>query len=229
MEQTLLSIEHLKKSYDDNLILDDINLEVHQGEVIVLVGPSGCGKSTMLRCINALEPIQGGEIKLNGEKIDPKNKNIAELRQKIGMVFQSYELFPHLTVLDNILLAPMKVQKRKKEEAEKEAMALLERVGLAEKAKSYPRQLSGGEQQRVALARALVNSPDILLADEPTGNLDPKTSMEIMKLLEEINARGTTVLVVTHDQDIVNTMKKRVIRMQKGIITGDEKESGYIG
>lgn len=114
MEQTLLSIEHLKKSYDDNLILDDIDLEVHQGEVIVLVGPSGCGKSTMLRCINALEPIQGGEIKLNGEKIDPKNKNIAELRQKIGMVFQSYELFPHLTVLDNILLAPMKVQKRKK-------------------------------------------------------------------------------------------------------------------
>ena len=128
MEQTLLSMEHLKKSYDDNLILDDINLEVHQGEVIVLVGPSGCGKSTMLRCINALEPIQGGEIKLNGEKIDPKNKNIAELRQKIGMVFQSYELFPHLTVLDNILLAPMKVQKRKKEEAEKEAMALLERA-----------------------------------------------------------------------------------------------------
>ena len=124
MEQTLLSIEHLKKSYDDNLILDDINLEVHQGEVIVLVGPSGCGKSTMLRCINALEPIQGGEIKLNGEKIDPKNKNIAELRQKIGMVFQSYELFPHLTVLDNILLAPMKVQKRKKEEAEKERQAI---------------------------------------------------------------------------------------------------------
>ena len=116
MEQTLLSIEHLKKSYDDNLILDDINLEVHQGEVIVLVGPSGCGKSTMLRCINALEPIQGGEIKLNGEKIDPKNKNIAELRQKIGMVFQSYELFPHLTVLDNILLAPMKVQKRKRKQ-----------------------------------------------------------------------------------------------------------------
>ena len=147
MEQTLLSIEHLKKSYDDNLILDDINLEVHQGDV----GSSGCGKSTMLRCINALEPIQGGEIKLNGEKIDPKNKNIAELRQKIGMVFQSYELFPHLTVLDNILLAPMKVQKRKKEEAEKEAMALLERVGLAEKAKSYPRQLSGGQTHLLAL------------------------------------------------------------------------------
>ena len=161
MEQTLLSIEHLKKSYDDNLILDDINLKVHQGEVIVLVGPSGCGKSTMLRCINALEPIQGGEIKLNGEKIDPKNKNIAELRQKIGMVFQSYELFPHLTVLDNILLAPMKVQKRKKEEAEKEAMALLERVGLAEKAKSYPRQLSGGQKQRVAIVRALCMHPEI--------------------------------------------------------------------
>mgnify|MGYP003057879118 CR=1 FL=1 len=164
-------MEHLKKSYDDNLILDDINLEVHQGEVIVLVGPSGCGKSTMLRCINALEPIQGGEIKLNGEKIDPKNKNIAELRQKIGMVFQSYELFPHLTVLDNILLAPMKVQKRKKEEAEKEAMALLERVGLAEKAKSYPRQLSGGQKQRVAIVRALCMHPEILLFDEVTAAL----------------------------------------------------------
>ena len=148
MAETLLTVEHLIKKYGDQVILDDVSLDVKKGEVIVVVGPSGCGKSTLLRCINALEPIQGGEIKLNGEKIDPKNKNIAELRQKIGMVFQSYELFPHLTVLDNILLAPMKVQKRKKEEAEKEAMALLERVGLAEKAESYPRQLSGGQKHK---------------------------------------------------------------------------------
>ena len=197
MEQTLLSIEHLKKSYDDTLILDDINLEVHQGEVIVLVGPSGCGKSTMLRCINALEPIQGGEIKLNGEKIDPKNKNIAELRQKIGMAFQSYELFPHLTVLDNILLAPMKVQKRKKEEAEKEAMALLERVGLAEKAKSYPRQLSGGQKQRVAIVRALCMHPEILLFDEVTAALDPEMVREVLDVMLDLASQGRTMMIVT--------------------------------
>ena len=196
MEQTLLSIEHLKKSYDDNLILDDINLEVHQGEVIVLVGPSGCGKSTMLRCINALEPIQGGEIKLNGEKIDPKNKNIAELRQKIGMVFQSYELFPHLTVLDNILLAPMKVQKRKKEEAEKEARALLERVGLAEKAKSYPRQLSGGQKQRISIARALSKHSPILVMDDSTSALDMETEHEIQKTLNSL--KDTTKIIIAH-------------------------------
>ena len=201
MEQTLLSIEHLKKSYDDNLILDDINLEVHQGEVIVLVGPSGCGKSTMLRCINALEPIQGGEIKLNGEKIDPKNKNIAELRQKIGMVFQSYELFPHLTVLDNILLAPMKVQKRKKEEAEKEAMALLERVGLAEKAKSYPRQLSGGQKQRVA-----------------TAALDPEMVREVLDVMLDLASQGRTMMIVTHEMQFAKAVADRVIFLNGGKI-----------
>ena len=224
MEQTLLSIEHLKKSYDDNLILDDINLEVHQGEVIVLVGPSGCGKSTMLRCINALEPIQGGEIKLNGEKIDPKNKNIAELRQKIGMVFQSYELFPHLTVLDNILLAPMKVQKRKKEEADKEAMALLERVGLAEKAKSYPRQLSGGQKQRVAIARAMVNNPKILLADEPTGALDSKSGAHIMDLFRKLNEEGVTIVMITHDEKIA-AHAKRTLRIVDGEILKEKEDA----
>ena len=224
MKQTLLSMEHLKKSYDDNLILDDINLEVHQGEVIVLVGPSGCGKSTMLRCINALEPIQGGEIKLNGEKIDPKNKNIAELRQKIGMVFQSYELFPHLTVLDNILLAPMKVQKRKKEEAEKEAMALLERVGLAEKAKSYPRQLSGGQKQRVAIARAMVNNPKILLADEPTGALDSKSGAQIMDLFRKLNAEGVTSVMITHDEKIA-AHAKRTLRIVDGEILKEKEDA----
>ena len=218
MEQTLLSIEHLKKSYDDNLILDDINLEVHQGEVIVLVGPSGCGKSTMLRCINALEPIQGGEIKLNGEKIDPKNKNIAELRQKIGMVFQSYELFPHLTVLDNILLAPMKVQKRKKEEAEKEAMALLERVGLAEKAKSYPRQLSGGQKQRVAIVRALCMHPEILLFDEVTAALDPEMVGEVLEVMKELAESGMTMVVVTHEMGFAREVGTKVLFMDGGNI-----------
>lgn len=218
MEQTLLSIEHLKKSYDDNLILDDINLEVHQGEVIVLVGPSGCGKSTMLRCINALEPIQGGEIKLNGEKIDPKNKNIAELRQKIGMVFQSYELFPHLTVLDNILLAPMKVQKRKKEEAEKEAMALLERVGLAEKAKSYPRQLSGGQKQRVAIIRSMAMNPDVILFDEPTSALDPEMVGEVLDLMKDLAKEGMTMVVVTHEMGFAREVASRVLFIDDGQI-----------
>ena len=218
MEQTLLSIEHLKKSYDDNLILDEINLEVHQGEVIVLVGPSGCGKSTMLRCINALEPIQGGEIKLNGEKIDPKKKNIAELRQKIGMVFQSYELFPHLTVLDNILLAPMKVQKRKKEEAEKEAMALLERVGLAEKAKSYPRQLSGGQKQRVAIVRALCMHPEILLFDEVTSALDPEMVREVLDVMLDLASQGRTMMIVTHEMQFAKAVADRVIFLNGGKI-----------
>ena len=145
MAETLLKIENLTKEYEGQKILDGINLEVKQGDVLVVVGPSGCGKSTLLRCINALEPIQGGTIKLQGMDIRKGSKNITTLRQKIGMVFQSYELFPHLTVLDNITLAPVKVQKRDKAEAQKEAMELLARVGLADKAKSYPRQLSGGQ------------------------------------------------------------------------------------
>ena len=218
MEQTLLSIEHLKKSYDDNLILDDINLEVHQGEVIVLVGPSGCGKSTMLRCINALEPIQGGEIKLNGEKIDPKNKNIAELRQKIGMVFQSYELFPHLNVLDNILLAPTKVQKRTKDEVKKEALALLSRVGLAEKAKSFPRQLSGGQKQRVAIVRALCMHPEILLFDEVTAALDPEMVREVLEVILNLADQGRTMIIVTHEMQFARAVADRIIFLDDGEI-----------
>ena len=143
MAEELLKIEHLTKKFEGNMILDDVSLTVHRGEVIVVVGPSGCGKSTMLRCINALEPIQGGTIEIDGQQISQKSKNLTELRQKVGMVFQSYELFPHLTVLNNILLAPTKVQKREKEEVKKEAMELLDRVGLKEKADSFPRQLSG--------------------------------------------------------------------------------------
>ena len=157
-----------------------------------------------------------------------KKRNIPKYRRKIGCVFQDFRLLKDRNVYENVAFAQRVIVTPTKE-IKKNVPAMLSLVGLAEKYKSFPRQLSGGEQQRVALARALVNSPDILLADEPTGNLDPKTSREIMKLLEEINARGTTVLVVTHDQAIVNTMKKRVIRMQKGIITEDEKESGYIG
>ena len=185
MAETLLKIENLTKEYEGQKILDGIHLEVKKGDVLVVVGPSGCGKSTLLRCINALEPIQGGTIKLQGMDIRKGSKNITTLRQKIGMVFQSYELFPHLTVIDNITLAPVKVQKRDKAEVRKEAMELLARVGLADKAKSYPRQLSGGQKQRVAIVRALCMHPEILLFDEVTAALDPESFIDQGKIVEE--------------------------------------------
>ena len=218
MEQTLLSIEHLKKSYDDNLILDDINLEVHQGEVIVLVGPSGCGKSTMLRCINALEPIQGGEIKLNGEKIDPKNKNIAELRQKIGMVFQQFNLFPHKTVKQNIMLAPVELKLMTKEEASKKADELLARVGLPDKANAYPDMLSGGQKQRIAIARSLAMNPDVMLFDEPTSALDPEMVGEVLELMKELAQSGMTMVVVTHEMGFAREVATRVLFIDDGKI-----------
>ena len=221
MEKELLTIEHLKKSFGDNVILDDVNLTVKQGEVIVIIGPSGCGKSTLLRCINALEPIQEGQILLDGEKIEPKSKNLTQLRQKIGMVFQSYELFPHLSVLDNIMLAPTKVQKRPKDEVKEEALALLERVGLAEKAKSYPRELSGGQKQRVAIVRALCMHPEILLFDEVTVALDPEMVREVLDVMLNLAAQGRTMLIVTHEMQFAKAVADRVIFLDNGNIVED--------
>ena len=221
MEKELLTIEHLKKSFGDNVILDDVNLTVKQGEVIVIIGPSGCGKSTLLRCINALEPIQEGQILLDGEKIEPKSKNLTQLRQKIGLVFQSYELFPHLSVLDNIMLAPTKVQKRPKDEVKEEALALLERVGLAEKAKSYPRELSGGQKQRVAIVRALCMHPEILLFDEVTAALDPEMVREVLDVMLNLAAQGRTMLIVTHEMQFAKAVADRVIFLDNGNIVED--------
>ena len=221
MEKELLTIEHLKKSFGDNVILDDVNLTVKQGEVIVIIGPSGCGKSTLLRCINALEPIQEGQILLDGEKIEPKSKNLTQLRQKIGMVFQSYELFPHLSVLDNIMLAPTKVQKRPKDEVKEEAIALLERVGLAEKARSYPRELSGGQKQRVAIVRALCMHPEILLFDEVTAALDPEMVREVLDVMLNLAAQGRTMLIVTHEMQFAKAVADRVIFLDNGNIVED--------
>ena len=155
----LLEVEHLKKAYGEKVVLKDISLSVKRGEVIVIIGPSGCGKSTFLRCLNALEPIQGGSVRVEGQEIGGSERDLVALRQKVGMVFQSYDLFPHMTVLDNITLAPMKARGVAKEAAEEQARKLLERVGLADKADSYPRQLSGGQKQRVAIARALAMEP----------------------------------------------------------------------
>ena len=226
-------IEKVRKSFDtkDGVVeaLKDVNLNIDSGDIYGIIGMSGAGKSTLVRCMNFLEVPTEGRVLIDGKALgDLTEKELRKQREEIGMIFQHFNLLMQKSVIDNVCF-PLYIKGKKKAEARKRAAELLEIVGLGDRQNAYPAQLSGGEQQRVALARALVNRPDILLADEPTGNLDPKTSEEIMKLLEEINARGTTVLVVTHDQAIVNTMKKRVIRMQKGIITEDEKESGYIG
>ena len=221
MAEELLKIEHLTKKFEGNTILDDVSLTVHKGEVIVIVGPSGCGKSTMLRCINALEPIQGGTIAIEGEQISQNSKNLTELRQKIGMVFQSYELFPHLTVLNNILLAPTKVQKRDKEEVKKEALELLDRVGLKDKADSFPRQLSGGQKQRVAIVRALCMHPEILLFDEVTAALDPEMVREVLDVMLQLAGQGKTMILVTHEMQFARAIADRVIFLEGGKIVED--------
>ena len=215
MAETLLQVKDLIKEYEVNRILDGVNLEIEQGQVVVVVGPSGCGKSTLLRCINALEPIQRGQVILEGKTVG--KDNLEELRQKIGMVFQSYDLFPHLSVLDNITIAPIKVQKRKKEEVQAEARELLKRVGLEDKANSYPRQLSGGQKQRVAIARALASDPKILLCDEATSALDPQTTSSILALLKDINERfNITIVIITHQMSVVREICSHVAIVKGG-------------
>lgn len=218
MANTLLKIEHLTKSYDGNVILKDFNLSVRKGEVIVIIGPSGCGKSTLLRCINGLEPVQGGVIKLDDEIIDSKSKTITKLRQRIGMVFQSYDLFPHKTVLQNIILAPTLVQKRDKKEAAAEAEQLLDKVGLSDKKDSYPRQLSGGQKQRVAIVRALCMHPEVMLFDEVTAALDPEMVREVLDTMLELARQGSTMLIVTHEMEFAKAVSDRVIFLDNGEI-----------
>ena len=206
-KDVLLQVEHLHKAYGDHVVLVDVSLEVERGEVIVIIGPSGCGKSTLLRCLNALEPIQGGKVSVAGKSVDGSERDLVELRQKVGMVFQSYDLFPHVTVLDNITLAPMKARGMAREAAEAQARALLERVGLAEKADSYPRQLSGGQKQRVAIARALAMEPEILLLDEVTAALD---------IILDLAREGKTMLIVTHEMQFARTVADRVLFFDGG-------------
>ncbi len=218
----VLTIEHLTKKFGDLTVLSDLSFQVHEGEVIVILGASGCGKSTLLRCINALENIQSGEIRLNGEIISQNSRNLSRIRQQIGMVFQSYELFPHLSVLANILLAPMKVQKRSRASVEQEALSLLSRVGLAEKANSFPRQLSGGQKQRVAIVRALCMHPKILLFDEITAALDPEMVREVLDVILDLAEQGRTMLIVTHEMQFAQAVADRVIFLDDGNI----KEQG---
>lgn len=215
-KDVLLSVEHLHKAYGDHVVLDDISLEVKRGEVIVIIGPSGCGKSTFLRCLNALEPIQGGSVKVAGKSVDADERGLVELRQKVGMVFQSYDLFPHMTVLDNITLAPMKARGVAREEAEARARALLERVGLADKASSYPRQLSGGQKQRVAIARALAMEPELLLLDEVTAALDPEMVREVLDVILDLAREGKTMVIVTHEMQFARAVADRVLFFDGG-------------
>ena len=221
MSDTLLTVEHLTKRFDDNTVLDDLSFTVKKGEVIVVVGSSGCGKSTLLRCINALEPIQGGKIALGDDEIVYGSKNLAKMRQQIGMVFQSYDLFPHLNVLDNILLAPMKAQKRQKDEVAAEAMELLKRVGLGDKAKSFPRQLSGGQKQRVAIVRALCMHPVMMLFDEVTAALDPEMVREVLDVMLNLAKQGMTMIIVTHEMQFARAIADRILFLDKGKIIED--------
>ncbi len=227
MPETILEISHLRKLYDDLRVFEDLSLTVHEGEVIVIVGPSGCGKSTLLRCINALEDIQGGEIRLRGEPVSKENRNLQSIRQKIGMVFQNYELFPHMTVLDNIMLAPVKAQGRKKEEVREEALDLLKRVGLESKADSYPRQLSGGQKQRTAIVRALCMHPEILLFDEVTAALDPEMVREVLEVILDLANQGKTMLVVTHEMQFARAIADRVIFLDEGRICEEGTPDGF--
>lgn len=217
MENEILTIDHVVKSYDGKTnVLNDISLSVREGEVVVLLGPSGCGKSTLLRCINALEPIQSGDIRLRAESITAKNADLCSIRQKIGMVFQSYELFPHKTVLGNIMMAPVIVQKRKKDEVTEEAMALLKRVGLEDRAGSYPRELSGGQKQRVAIVRALCMHPEIMLFDEVTAALDPEMVREVLEVMLDLADEGKTMLIVTHEMNFARAVADRIIFLDEG-------------
>lgn len=218
MAQPVLTVENLVKSYGEGNVLDNLSFAVMPGEVVVIVGPSGCGKSTLLRCINGLEPVQGGRVRLGGETVAYGGKNLAALRQRIGMVFQSYELFPHLTVRDNITLAPVKVQRRPKAEAQREAEALLSRVGLSQKAGSYPRELSGGQKQRVAIVRALAMHPEILLFDEVTAALDPEMVREVLDVMLGLARQGRTMIIVTHEMQFARAIANRVLFLDGGHI-----------
>lgn len=221
----LLKVTHLHKKFGDNVVLKDINLSVKKGEVVVIIGPSGCGKSTFLRCLNGLEEIQEGVIVVDGLPVEAGKREITKLRQKIGMVFQSYELFPHKTVLENIILAPMKVQKRSRDEATKEALELLDKVGLVDKKDYYPRQLSGGQKQRVAIVRALLMHPDILLFDEVTAALDPEMVHEVLETMLSLAKAGSTMLIVTHEMSFARAIADRIIFLDKGEIVEESKDA----
>lgn len=214
----LLTIKNLKKNYGENTVLKDISLSVKKGEVISIIGPSGCGKSTFLRCINGLEPIHGGEIFLDGQNISDGSVSGKSIRQRIGMVFQSYDLFKHMKVLQNIMLAPIEVQKRDVKEVKEAAHKLLERVHLTDKANAFPSELSGGQQQRIAILRALIMNPELILLDEITASLDPEMVNEVLQFVMELAKNGMTMIIVTHELAFAKAVSDRILFFDQGII-----------
>jgi ABC-type polar amino acid transport system ATPase subunit len=214
----MIEIKNVSKWYGDFQVLSGINETIDRGQTVVICGPSGSGKSTLLRCINGLEPYQKGEIIVEGISLSDPKTNLSKVRRKIGMVFQKFELYPHMTVLHNITLAPMKVLKKSKQEAEKRAIALLERVGIPEKAKEYPANLSGGQQQRVAIARSLAMDPSYMLFDEPTSALDPEMIKEVLDVMIDLAKEGMTMIVVTHEMGFAREVADEIIFIDEGRI-----------
>ena len=217
----ILEVKNITKHYGDLEILNDFSLKVEKGDVLAILGPSGCGKSTLLRCINGLERISAGDILLKGESVVKSEKEMPDVRKKIGMVFQSYELFGHMNVLDNLTLGPIKAKGEDKKQVEERARALLERVGLGDKAASYPANLSGGQQQRVAILRAMLMDPDIYLFDEVTAALDPEMVQEVLALVGELAEEGKTMLIVTHEMEFARQVADRILFLEDGAIVED--------
>lgn len=223
----LLQVQDVHKKYDDREVLKGIDLNLHKGEVLVILGPSGCGKSTFLRCLNGLEKIQGGDIKFNDRAFSDKNINWQEIHEKIGMVFQNYELFPHMTVMENIMLGPLKVQKRDKSEVTSQAEQLLEKVGLLDRKDSFPRQLSGGQKQRIAIVRALCMNPEVILFDEVTASLDPEMVREVLDVILGLANQGMTMAIVTHEMGFAQAVADRIIFMDEGKICEEAKPDEF--
>ncbi|HFD8358428.1 TPA: amino acid ABC transporter ATP-binding protein [Enterococcus faecalis] len=209
-------VEHLVKKYGDNTVLNDINVSINEGDVVCVIGPSGSGKSTFLRCLNQLEEASSGDIIIDGANLTDKNTDINQVRQHIGMVFQHFNLFPHLSILENIVLAPTDLGRLSKDEAEKKALELLERVGLADKKDAYPDSLSGGQKQRVAIARALAMNPDIMLFDEPTSALDPEMVGDVLGVMKDLAKQGMTMVIVTHEMGFAKEVANRVMFIDGG-------------
>ncbi|MCD4979383.1 amino acid ABC transporter ATP-binding protein [Enterococcus faecalis] len=209
-------VEHLVKKYGDNTVLNDINVSINEGDVVCVIGPSGSGKSTFLRCLNQLEEASSGDIIIDGANLTDKNTDINQVRQHIGMVFQHFNLFPHLSILENIVLAPTDLGRLSKDEAEKKALELLERVGLADKKDAYPDSLSGGQKQRVAIARALAMNPDIMLFDEPTSSLDPEMVGDVLGVMKDLAKQGMTMVIVTHEMGFAKEVANRVMFIDGG-------------
>lgn len=214
----IIKVENLTKSFGDNVVLENINTEVNQGDIIAIIGPSGCGKSTFIRTLNLLETPTAGDIYIDGVDLMDKGVDINKMRQKVGMVFQHFNLFPNLTIMENIILAPVKTKQMSKAEATEKAKTLLERVGLADKADAYPDTLSGGQKQRIAIVRALAMNPEVLLFDEPTSALDPEMVGEVLTLMKELAESGMTMVVVTHEMGFAREVANRVMFFdEKGI------------